>query len=188
MFACHKHAEVRRDPRSPRPEPLSLSLWPCLGPVLPALCPCAYTALCLPAPCSRPHRREFCPRAGAERCPTAGAKRPLRQRAGGRMPPQSGGLNAASHRAGVDPRLRAGTLRRPTAAARPTEPLRWELLRESAGARKWGVFGQQLHRALVRAEAALCGCIILNVMRNQTLIYCCPQAQHHGGAGISYSR
>lgn len=55
----------------------------------------------------------------------------------------------------------------------------WEFFRssyESAVVRKWDVFGQQLHCTLVRAEAALCGCIILNIMRNQTLIYCCLRA------------
>lgn len=75
------------------------------------------------------------------------------------------------------PKCRAES--RPTSAARPTRTVPMGVSqggRESAGARKWDVFGQQLHRALVRAEAALCGCIILNVMRNQTLIYCCPQA------------
>lgn len=55
----------------------------------------------------------------------------------------------------------------------------WELFKssyESTVARKWDVFGQQLHCALVRAEAALCGCIILNIVRNRALIYCCLQA------------
>lgn len=55
----------------------------------------------------------------------------------------------------------------------------WEFFKssyESAVVRKWDVFGQQLHCAPVRAEAALCGCIILNIVRNQALIYCCLQA------------
>lgn len=55
----------------------------------------------------------------------------------------------------------------------------WEFFRssyESIAARKWDVFGQQLHRTLVRAEAALCGCLIPILLRNQTLIYCCLQA------------
>lgn len=75
------------------------------------------------------------------------------------------------------PKCRAES--RPTSAARPTRTVPMGVSqggRESAGARKWDVFGQQLHSALVRAEAALCGCLILNVMTNQTLIYCCPQA------------
>lgn len=55
----------------------------------------------------------------------------------------------------------------------------WEFLKsiyESALVRKWDMFGQQLHCTLVRAETALCGCIMLNIMRNQALIYCCLQA------------
>lgn len=156
MFAFHRQgrgvtpeapSEPRGPLRAPRAGPLPLLPFPSRR--FPVPCPCAYSALCLPAPCSRPHRRESLPHR-----------------------PRDAGQN------------------RPAPAARPTRPVPVGVSPggpESARARKWDVLGQQLRRALVGAEAALCGCIILNVMRNQTLIYCCPQAWHYCGAGISYS-